>query len=164
MFRLVLVTVATLHLAMWSTLAQFNDTVRFTLDSMDPMIEFRPDGGPWLWDPVTGYSSYGNMSYASIYSTFVGTGYEMRGSVAWGRPMRNLSIDGSFEIWLRNANSTIQVFNISQTQEPVLSSFSPLKLDLYSVEMDRPAGNDWFRGSNFTFHNFTFDVPVRSQA
>lgn len=145
--------------------AQFNSTVRITLDALDPIINFYTDRDPnapatldpWELDSKTEYITSGDRGAAMLDIPFVGTGYEMRGSVEW--TPSSSDVQEALQISLRWSNGTINnAFNITRSQGSTITSLSPLSLGTYVLKLSRPSG------STMTFHNFTIDVPVLSQA
>lgn len=148
--------------------AQFNDTVKFTLTSMDPMLDFdRASGlfaGRFTLDPETGHRTSAGRSSGAVGGWFVGTGFEMRGLGKWksGQPTSSTSSDPLHAfLFPTNRNSTsdeVTMYNGSVRDTPDLFKASNLSLSAYQLQIG------WGADGVFEFHNVTIDIPVRTQA
>lgn len=160
-------------LALWvfctsTATAQFNDTVKFTLTSMDPMLDFDMASGffvgRYILDPETGYRTSTGRSSGAVGGWFVGTGFEMRGfgkwefgyptSSPWSDPLHAFLFPTNRE---RNSDE-VTTYNVTVRDTPDLWTASNLSLSAYQLEIHR--GSDGV----FEFHNLTIDIPVRTQA
>lgn len=145
--------------------AQFNSTVQITLKALDPIVRFYSDPDPnafktldpWELDTTTGYITSGTHGATLMEIPFVGTGYEMRGAVEWTPTSSDLREPLQISLgWING--TTYDAFNITRSQGSTISSLSPLELDTHILKLYRSYG------SNMTFHNFTVNIPVLSQA
>lgn len=159
-------------LALWvfctsTATAQFNDTVKFTLTSMDPMLDFDQSSffvGRYLLDPETGYRTSTGRSSGDVGGWFVGTGFEVRGFAKWefGYPTSS-TLPDPLHAFLFPTNREISSdevtkYNVTARDTPDLLKASNLSLSAYQLQVAR--GSDGV----FEFHNLTIDIPVRTQA
>lgn len=141
----------------------FNDTVQFTLTSIEPMVQFDARRGEWDLDESTGFrKTVGTKGQASMH--FVGTGFEVRGSLQWDEDQRQTTnrSQAPVRLVLRYEHSNSSDSNWSYepylTGGPHLATLAPFELDAYKLDFD------YRDGSAAEFHNVTIDVPVRTQA
>lgn len=147
--------------------AQFNDTVKFTLTSWDPMVDVDGasnawTGQPFTLDSATGYRTSTGRSSGNAGFWFVGTGFDLQGRALWklgGAPAGAIPLTGVLSYpGQREEDSTLPRFNLTAKESPDLASLSTLELAAYELMVS------WFPVSAFEFHNITIDVPIKSQA
>lgn len=155
--------------------AQFNTTVKFTLTSMDPMVDLDAAsetwaGVPFTLDDATGYRTSTGRSSGNAGCWFVGSAFDVQGSVNWkgdappeGPAGVGLNNPASAFLYYpdtdyhRRRNETRQ-FNISAGTGPDLLSVSQLDLRAYELRLS------FSPYTVLEFHNITVDVPILTQA
>lgn len=161
---------ACLYLA-WTAQSQFNSTVQFTVDSMDPMCDLDypwTAGQPFTLDEEIGYRTSTGRSSGKSGCFFVGTGFQVRGRVYWTPFYANASNRNGFD---DHASATLLYPFRSEWDQSTENRFAGVEkndtnlygqssLDLHAYKlMFNYAGV-----SRLEFHNLTVDVPIRTQA
>lgn len=170
-----MVTLPWLAWAVWlanapTALSQFNYTARFTLDSLDGMVDL--DGASQWWsenmawtrDEETGYRTrVSPRRFGEAGLWFVGTGFKVNGLGSWidGEPdeFSKEPMIGKLQYANRKQPQPIPGYiNGSTEQNPDRFSNTSLQLAAYELTLK------YFPNANFEFHNLTIDVPIRTQA
>lgn len=149
--------------AQYNGTLNFNNTVQFTLSSIEPMVRFDVVRGQWRLDEATGYRRTARTrGQAEIH--FIGTGFQVHGSLGWDESQAastNRS-EAPLALVVKDEKSDYREWYWSLepplTGGPHIASLYPIELDAYVIEFN------YHNGSAVEFTNITIDVPVLTQA
>lgn len=150
--------------------AQFNDTFKFTVDSLDGMVDVDGasewwGGSPFTINNVTGYRT--STGSGSSGCAFVGTGFEVQGLARWrdsnhqvndSDPQSRYPVLGFLQTPTAGPSGPNTQLNSTVHDTPDLMSAAGLNLSAYELRWT------YTSEAEFEFHNLTIDIPVRTQA
>lgn len=142
----------------------FNSTINVTLDSWSPMMQLDLTWGEWSLNGNTGYREHvssDRQSRTVLAFTFVGTGFQLRGSAQWapGMGSADVTLPDPAELQLDTVLPTgesLKTVNVSGVDG--LGSMTGLDLSSYLPKVIFEPGVD------VVFHNVTLEIPIRTQA
>lgn len=153
------------------TVVQFNDTFKFTVDSLDGLVDVDGasewwGGPPFTMDNATGYRTSAG-SGGSSGCAFVGVGFDVQGLARWRNANHQVnrsdpqSIDPVLGFLQRptvgTAGPSTQL-NGTVRETPDLMSASGLNLSAYELRWS------YSPDAIFEFHNLSINVTFRTQA